>query len=125
MSPARTTLRRDDAAGPRARARFRRLALTDFRSYAHLDLALDGRPAAFFGPNGAGKTNLLEALSLFGPGRGLRGARLDELARAGGPGGGAAAAELDVGSDADEALRLGVGAEADAPGRRVERDGGA
>ena len=54
--------------------------LTAFRNYAAAELALDGRPVLLLGPNGAGKTNLLEALSLLTPGRGLRGARLDDLA---------------------------------------------
>ncbi len=39
--------------------------------------------AAIFGANGSGKTNLLEAISLLVPGRGLRGARIGELARHG------------------------------------------
>ena len=58
-----------------------RLTLTDFRSYARADLVLDGRPVYLVGPNGAGKTNLLEAVSLFTPGRGLRGASLTEVGR--------------------------------------------
>jgi DNA replication and repair protein RecF len=58
-----------------------RLTLTDFRSYARADLVLDGRPVYLVGPNGAGKTNLLEAISLFTPGRGLRGANLAEVGR--------------------------------------------
>jgi DNA replication and repair protein RecF len=58
-----------------------RLTLTDFRSYAKAELALDGRPVFLVGPNGAGKTNLLEAVSLFTPGRGLRGAPIAELGR--------------------------------------------
>ncbi len=62
-----------------------RLELAAFRNYRRLDLAVTGRPVVLFGPNGAGKTNLLEALSLLGPGRGLRRARLAELDhRAGG-----------------------------------------
>jgi DNA replication and repair protein RecF len=60
-----------------------RLALTDFRNYAALDLELDSRPVCLFGPNGAGKTNILEALTMLAPGRGLRSASLIELARAG------------------------------------------
>lgn len=59
----------------------RRLTLTDFRSYERLDLGLDPGVIALFGPNGAGKTNLLEAVSLFAPGRGLRNARAADVAR--------------------------------------------
>jgi DNA replication and repair protein RecF len=61
-----------------------RLVLTDFRNYrsARLDGAADRvLPVVLTGPNGAGKTNLLEALSLLSPGRGLRGARLGDLDR--------------------------------------------
>lgn len=57
------------------------LRLTDFRSYAALDIALDGRPVVLFGANGAGKTNLLEALSLLTPGRGLRRASPESFLR--------------------------------------------
>ncbi|MGE0408276.1 MAG: DNA replication/repair protein RecF [Amphiplicatus sp.] len=96
-------------------ARFRRLTLTDFRSYARAEIALDGRPVVLSGPNGAGKTNILEAVSLLGPGRGVRSARMDELARIEGPGGWAVAARLDA---AGEDIKLGVGARAAAPDRR-------
>ncbi len=58
------------------------LALSHFRSHRQLRLGFDGRPLAIFGPNGAGKTNLVEAVSLLSPGRGLRGAASEELARA-------------------------------------------
>ena len=61
-----------------------RLVLRDFRGYAAASLATDGRPVVLAGPNGAGKTNLLEAISLLAPGRGLRHARLDDLDRRGG-----------------------------------------
>jgi DNA replication and repair protein RecF len=57
------------------------LALSHFRSHRATRLAFDGRPAAIVGPNGAGKTNILEAVSLLSPGRGLRRAAADELAR--------------------------------------------
>lgn len=103
------------ASASAAGARFTRLALVDFRSYADADIRFDGRPACFFGPNGAGKTNLLEALSLIGPGRGLRGAQLDELSRRGGSGGWAVSAEMRC--DGDE-RQLGVGMGAEAPDRR-------
>lgn len=58
-----------------------RLAVTNFRSYARSELALCGRPVVLAGPNGAGKTNLLDAISLLSPGRGLRGAQLSEHIR--------------------------------------------
>ncbi|MCI0600970.1 MAG: DNA replication/repair protein RecF [Beijerinckiaceae bacterium] len=74
----------------------RRLKLADFRSYAALDLALDARLVVLTGENGAGKTNLLEALSLFAPGRGLRRAELSECARVGGGGGFAVSAEAET-----------------------------
>lgn len=57
------------------------LRLTDFRSYSSLDIALTGAPVVLFGPNGAGKTNLLEAVSFLSPGRGLRRAKMDDIAR--------------------------------------------
>ena len=58
-----------------------RLSLTDFRSYERADIALDGRMVVLTGPNGAGKTNILEAVSLLSPGRGLRNAALPEIGR--------------------------------------------
>src|SRR5271154_803447 len=80
---------------PRRRPLVRRLMLRDFRSYAALDLPIDGRLVVLCGENGAGKTNLLEALSLFSPGRGLRRAELAECARAGGAGGFALSIEVE------------------------------
>jgi DNA replication and repair protein RecF len=58
-----------------------KLTLSHFRSHRRAGLSLDGRPVAIYGPNGAGKTNLLEAVSLLSPGRGLRRASTDEIAR--------------------------------------------
>lgn len=63
----------------------RRLRLTAFRNYAAAGMDLDRRPVVLTGPNGAGKTNLLEAVSLLAPGRGLRRARTAELDRKTGP----------------------------------------
>jgi DNA replication and repair protein RecF len=97
---------------PVTAVRLGRLAVRDFRSWAQADLSLDGRSVVLVGANGAGKTNLLEALSMLGLGRGLRHARLHELPRIGGSGGWAVSATL--GGD----TRLGVGASAEAPGRR-------
>ena len=60
-----------------------RLRLANFRSYETLDLSLGtkGEPVALVGHNGAGKTNILEAISYLTPGRGLRSARLTDVAR--------------------------------------------
>lgn len=57
------------------------LRLSHFRSHHVSDMALDGRPVALFGANGAGKTNILEAVSLLSPGRGLRRAAAAEMGR--------------------------------------------
>ena len=59
----------------------RQLRLTDFRNYRQLRLDCGPEPVVLVGANGAGKTNLIEALSFLAPGRGLRRARLDEVAR--------------------------------------------
>ncbi|GGH39101.1 DNA replication and repair protein RecF [Cribrihabitans marinus] len=57
------------------------LTVSHFRSHRLARLSLDGQPVAIHGPNGAGKTNILEAVSLFSPGRGLRRAGAAEMAR--------------------------------------------
>jgi DNA replication and repair protein RecF len=61
--------------------RLTRLALQNFRNHAQTVLQLDGRHVCLYGANGAGKTNLLEAVSMLGPGKGLRAAGLAELVR--------------------------------------------
>jgi DNA replication and repair protein RecF len=87
--------------------------LTNFRSYAALDLTVGVRSVVLTGPNGAGKTNLLEAISMLSPGRGLRGVPVAELARrSAGPDKAAAAVPWAVGAtlNAGEATRqLGAG----------------
>jgi DNA replication and repair protein RecF len=70
-----------EAAAPPLR--LDRLTLTDVRSYADLTWRPQGRLSVIVGPNGAGKTNLLEAVSLLVPGRGLRNARLPNILRRG------------------------------------------
>jgi DNA replication and repair protein RecF len=61
-------------------ARIHRLTLSNFRSYHAANLTIEGDTVVLVGPNGAGKTNLLEAISFFAPGRGLRRATLEEVA---------------------------------------------
>jgi len=105
--------------------RLTRLALTQFRNYPGLTWRPGARIAVVTGPNGSGKTNLLEAISLLQPGRGLRGARMADLARQApdAPGRwGVAARVLRGGTAAD----LGTGTPPDGPSdRRVFRLNGA
>ena len=58
-----------------------RLTLTDFRNYANLRIKAEIAPIVIYGENGSGKTNVLEAISFLTPGRGLRGARLNDIKR--------------------------------------------
>ncbi|MDO9426770.1 MAG: DNA replication/repair protein RecF [Methylobacterium sp.] len=88
--------------------RLTRLICRDFRNHADLDLAVGRRFVALVGENGAGKTNLLEAVSLFSPGRGLRRADLAGMARTGGPGGFAVSMTLAAGEGEH---RVGTGYE--------------
>ena len=92
--------------------------LNDFRSYAALDLEIRGGLVVLCGENGAGKTNLLEALSLFAPGRGLRRAELAECARVGGAGGFALSIEVE---EDGESHQLGSGWKPGANGETAER----
>ena len=95
-----------------------RLALTDFRSYASLLIEPGPGFVLLSGENGAGKTNLLEAVSMLSPGRGLRGVALSEMARVGGAGGYAVAARMTD-------LEIGTGTQQATPERRQVRINGA
>lgn len=108
-----------DAPNPAAPdQRLSRLIVRDFRNHADLDLKPDARLVALVGENGAGKTNLLEAISLFTPGRGLRRADFSAMPRSGGPGGFAVSLTLD--RDGAE-HRLGTGLEPPGPDGRASR----
>jgi DNA replication and repair protein RecF len=79
-----------------AAAFIQRLTLTNFRSYHAAQILLDrAGPVVLTGANGAGKTNLIEAISLLAPGRGLRRATMEELAFAEGDGAWAVSAETE------------------------------
>ncbi len=91
-----------------------RLALTDFRSYPSALIEPGPGFVLLSGDNGAGKTNMLEAVSLLSPGRGLRGAALSEMARIDGAGGFAVAARLGD-------VEIGTGTQPTAPERRQVR----
>ena len=77
------------------RAAIGRLTLTNFRSYRAASLAVAADLVVLVGHNGAGKTNLIEAISLLAPGRGLRRATLEEMAFSEGDGSWAVAAEIE------------------------------
>lgn len=122
-----------------------RLVLTDFRN--HADIVLTPAPGfvVLTGDNGAGKTNVLEAISLLAPGRGLRRASLAEMARNNGSGGFGVAARLNVPQGTKTAeiassgqasgaraaippagqVDLATGIEPSAPNRRIVRINGA
>jgi DNA replication and repair protein RecF len=95
-----------------------RLVLTDFRNHADAVLRPGSGFVVLFGENGAGKTNVLEALSLLAPGRGLRRAPLSDMARQGGSGGFGVAVNLGE-------AELGTGTRPDSPERRLVRVNGA
>ena len=93
-----------------------RILLTDFRN--HRDTRIDGTAQfnLLIGENGAGKTNVLEALSLFAPGRGLRRAALSEMPGHGASGAFAISAEL---TGSDGVVQIGTGIRSERPGRRI------
>ncbi|MEM6905345.1 MAG: DNA replication and repair protein RecF, partial [Pseudomonadota bacterium] len=94
------------------------LRLGQFRSYDAGLLAPEGASVALYGPNGAGKTNVLEAVSLLVPGRGLRRAGGEELARKPGDHGWRVRAELTTHKGAIEVVTGAQGGP-----RTVEIDG--
>lgn len=96
-----------------------RLKLARFRSYEFAELTPGLRSVALYGPNGAGKTNLLEAVSLLVPGRGLRRAASNELSRRPGLPGWRLRAELGGGA---ELVEIVTGQEGSEPRRTVAID---
>jgi DNA replication and repair protein RecF len=96
-----------------------RLLLTDFRNHREALIEPDADFILLSGPNGAGKTNILEAVSLLSPGRGLRQVAVSEMARSDGPGSFAIAARLDDGTE------VGTGTSPASPDRRQVRINGA
>lgn len=94
-----------------------RLTLTDFRNHSALSLQPEAQFIALYGENGAGKTNILEAVSLLVPGRGLRRAALSDMVRTDGGGGFVVSAEV-------EGTMIGTGVDADLPERRKVRING-
>ena len=107
-----------------AQTHISKLTLTNFRNYAGLAIDLAPGAVVFSGDNGAGKTNLLEAISLLTPGRGLRRAPYADVAREGGDGGFALHARLD-GPDGQVEIGTGIsgGDSVGEGGRRVRING--
>ena len=101
-----------------------RISILDFRNHRQTALEDTARFNLLVGANGAGKTNVLEALSLLAPGRGLRRAKLPEMARIDGPGGFTVAARLQP-ADGAEPVQLGTVVDAAQPNRRRVRVNGA
>lgn len=102
-----------------------RLKLTDFRNYASLSVDLSPGAVVLTGDNGAGKTNLLEAVSLLSPGRGLRRAAYAEIVREGAPGGFVVHARVQ-GPQGDAEIGTGAGKadpEGDSGTRKVRING--
>lgn len=95
-----------------------RLTLHNFRNYRELRVQSDNQFIVLSGENGAGKTNILEAVSLLAPGRGLRRAALRDIAKEGEAGDFAVAATLGD-------VQLGTGTTAEQPDRRKTRINGA
>ena len=100
-----------------------RISLRNFRNHLDTELGETRQFNLLVGENGAGKTNVLEALSLLAPGRGLRRASLEEMAANGIGGGFAVGASLR--EQGHESARIGTYVEADKPGRRLVRVNGA
>ncbi|MFA6153978.1 DNA replication/repair protein RecF [Mesorhizobium sp.] len=105
-----------------AQTHISKLTLTNFRNYATLAVDLAPGAVVFSGDNGAGKTNLLEAISLLTPGRGLRRAPYADVAREGGDGGFAVHARLD-GPDGQIEIGTGISIGEGDGGRRVRING--
>jgi len=102
-----------------------KLTLTNFRNYAALSVDLSPGAVVLSGDNGAGKTNLLEAISLLTPGRGLRRAPYADLAREGGDGGFALHARIE-GPEGQVEIGTGIaGGDSGESGRRVRINGAA
>lgn len=97
-----------------------RLRLSHFRNYATAALDLDARHVVLTGPNGSGKTNLLEAVSLLAPGRGLRRASFDTLVQLGAESPWAVAATIET---PDGPADLGTGLVEGAQTRKVRING--
>ena len=96
------------------------LRLNNFRNYETIRLEFGQAPVVLVGANGAGKTNLMEAVSLLSPGKGMRRAKTAHLAQIG-----AAMPDWSVSAaleTEDGVMQIGTGVPADSQtGRRIMR----
>ena len=100
-----------------------KITLQTFRNHAASELGETAHFNLLVGENGAGKTNVLEALSLLSPGRGLRRAALPDLAKSGSTGGFAIGASLI--EQGQTSARIGTYIDPERPTRRLVRINGA
>lgn len=112
----------ETALKPSRKVSLSRLKLGDFRNYSALSLDLDGRHVVLTGKNGAGKTNLMEAVSLLTPGRGLRRAAYGDIPRVGAAAGFSVFAELD-GMEGPVEIGTGTAGADEAQARRLRLNG--
>ena len=114
----------EDSGQLRQQSHISKLTLTNFRNYAALSLEIEPGAVVLSGDNGAGKTNLLEAISLLTPGRGLRRAPYADVAREGGDGGFALHARIE-GPEGEVEIGTGISGGEGEGGRRVRINGAA
>lgn len=105
------------------RVSFRRLRLAHFRNYANLSLPLSGGHVVLTGENGAGKTNLLEAVSFFSPGRGMRRAAYADVTQSGAPDGFAIHAMLKSSRFGEAEIGTGLAGSQGESGRKIRING--
>ncbi|MBX9728535.1 MAG: AAA family ATPase, partial [Sphingopyxis sp.] len=99
------------------------ISLTDFRNHAATRIDAGPGMVVLSGPNGSGKTNILEAVSLLAPGRGLRGAALDTMVRQGADRGVVSAEACPPGQAQSAPVALGTAIEAGSARRKVRING--
>ena len=112
-----------DPADPGAQTQLTSLSVQNFRNYAACRIDIDAPKVLLLGENGAGKTNLMEAVSLLAPGRGLRRAKADHLPRIGTPTPDWAVSARLSGAGAPVTIGTGVRSDMEA-GRDGGREGG-
>ncbi|MGC6520709.1 MAG: DNA replication/repair protein RecF [Candidatus Puniceispirillaceae bacterium] len=99
------------------------LSVENFRNYAGCRLEIASPKVLLLGENGAGKTNLMEAISLLAPGRGLRRAKSEHLPRIGAPAPEWAVSARILGGGEPVTIGTGIRSDMDGSRRIMRRDG--